>query len=370
MKIGISASFFEKSLNNGIIDGIGHYSKQVYGGIISKGHQAVPFAYPRTFRKTEFLHSTPFPKSYVKQLLGTKTRLLKPFSPSVDVFHVTDFRGVPMEVPVISTIWDAIPFVHPEWMRAGLGRHLAPILFKESAKYADYVVCTSEHAAKDIVKYYKVPDHKINIIPWCISENWKKPVSELSIAKVQKKYKIDRNYVLAVGTLQPRKNFERLIDAFLKVVDELQTKEMMLVIVGKEGWGCETLIKKINANKDKVLHLNSVDDEDLRRIYRGASAAAFASLYEGFGMPALEAFASSVPLLAANATSIPEVVGDAAILIDPLCTDDIVRGLTEILKHDNISKDLVKRGNERLGLFSEKVMIDKLFNLYRTAMNG
>ena len=368
MKIGLSTSFLEKSLNNGIIDGIGHYSKQIYGGINARGHTAVPFAFPRTFRKTKITTATPFPKSYPSQLLGSKLCVLKPFSPAVDVFHVTDFRGIPMDVPVISTIWDAIPFVHPEWMRAGLGRHLAPKLFKESAKFADYVVCTSEHAANDIAKYYGVPDHKISIIPWCISEHWKHPISESEVAKVRKKFKIEKNYILAVGTLQPRKNFERLIDAFLKVLGELQTKDIMLVIVGKTGWGCETLLNKIDTHKDILLYLNCVDDdEDLKVIYRGAGVVAFPSLYEGFGMPALEAFASGVPLMAANSTSIPEVVGDAAMLIDPLSIDDMFRALSDILKHDDIARDLVNRGYQRLDMFGEKMMIDKLFNLYSKA---
>ena len=371
MKIGLSASFLEKSLNNGIIDGIGHYSKQIYEGINAREHTVVPFTFPRIFRKTKITNSTPFPKSYPSQLLGAKLGMLKPFSPAVDVFHVTDFSGIPMDVPVISTIWDAIHFVHPEWTRAGLRRYLAPILFRESAKIADYVVCASEHAANDITKYYGVPDHKINIIPWCISEHWKCPISESTVERVHKKFKIERNYILAVGTLQPRKNIERLIDAFLKVLSELQTKDMMLVIVGKTGWGCETLLSKINAHKDVVLHLNCVDDdEELRAIYKGSSVVAFPSLYEGFGMPSLEAFASGVPLMAANSTSIPEVVGDAAILIDPLSIDDMAGALNEILKHDGIAKDLVSRGYQRLDMFGEEMMIDKLFSLYSKAKNG
>ena len=370
MKIGISASSLEKSLNNGIVDGIGHYTMQVYQGIEDRGNKAVPFAFPRTFRKAEFLNSTPFPRSYAGQFLSTEFGFCRPFSPSVDVFHVTDFKSIPLDVPVISTIWDAIPFVHPEWMRAGLGRHLAPILFKKSVQYADHIVCTSEHAAKDVSKYYEVPEHKISIVPWCISDHWKCPVSDLSIAKVLKKYQIERSYVLSVGTLQPRKNFDRLIDAFLKVEKDLKTKEVLLVIVGKEGWGCETLIKKINANKGKVLHLNSVQDEDLRKIYRGASAVVFPSLYEGFGMPALESFASSVPLVAANATSIPEVTGDAALLFDPLSVDSISKALSDVLINDDVAVELVKKGAERLKLFSEDAMIDQLLKLYNKARNG
>ena len=371
MKIGLSTSFFEKSLNHGIIDGIGHYSKQIYEGINARGHTAVPFVFPSLFRKTKITTSTLFPKSYPSQLLGSKFRVLKPFSPAVDVFHVTDFRGIPMDVPVISTIWDAICFAHPEWLRQGLGRYLAPTLFKESAKFADYVVCASEHAANDIAKYYGVPDHKVSIIPWCISEHWKSPISESVVTKVRKKFKIEKNYILAVGTLQPRKNFERLIDAFLKVRGELRTKDMMLVIVGKTGWVCETLLNKIDAHKDIVLHLSCVDDdEELRAIYKGSSVVAFPSLYEGFGMPALEAFASGVPLIAANSTSIPEVVGDAAMLINPLSIDDMARALNDILKHDDIAKDFVNRGYQRLDMFSEEMMMDKLFGLYSKAKTG
>lgn len=368
MKIGLSASFLEKSINNGIVDGIGHYSEQVYRGLHNRGHTVVPFVFPPAIRKSEIKYSTPFHRSYTVQIIGAKFGIFSSLSPPVDVFHVTDFRSVPMNVPVVSTIWDAVRFIHPEWMRSGLRRILVPKLFKESAKYVDYVVCASEHAAKDIAKYYMVPDHKISIIPCCISEHWKTPIATDNVFATLKKFKLETEYILSVGTLQPRKNIERLIDAFLEIKKNKKTNSVKLVIVGKTSWNCKDLLNKISAHQDRIVYLKKIDsDEDLRAIYQGAKAVAFPSLYEGFGMPVLEAFASDVPLVTSNVTSIPEVAGDAAILVDPMSVKDISRALTDILLNDDVAKDLVLRGRRRLEMFREDLMFDKLSSLYSRA---
>ena len=371
MKIGFSMTSLENSLNRGIIDGIGHYSRQLFEGMKKRNADSLGFAFPPIIRHARILHSETFPRSYVSQILGSKFGFCNPLSPQVDIFHSTDFRVVPMNVPVVSTMWDAIPWVHPEWMRNGIAHKLAPRLFKESAKYADCVICTSEHAAKDVMSYYSVPENNINIIPWALPEYWKIPVNNIDITNLKKKLSIDSEYILTVGTLQPRKNIELLIDAFLRVVKHPKINDIKLVIVGKTGWKCGNILKKIYSNQHCIVYLNNIDnDKDLKTIYQGARAFAFPSLYEGFGMPVLEAFASNLPLLASDNTSIPEITGDAAILVNPYSIYDVSNGLKEILLNDDVAMDLIKRGNQRLKRYSEEQMLDKLKVLYNKLISG
>ena len=169
----------------------------------------------------------------------------------------------------------------------------------------------------------------------------------LKLKTIKEKYGIKGDYILSVGTLQPRKNYIRLIEAF----STLQSTAYTLIIVGKPGWLFEEIYqapKKFGVEK-KVKFLNYVPDEDLPGLYKGAICFVLVSLYEGFGIPILEAMANSCPVVASSVSSLPEVVGKAGILVDPYNIEDITSGIKEALTRRN---ELVKKGLHQCQQFS------------------
>lgn len=364
MKVILSTSTVEPSVNKGIIDGMGHYTLQIQSNLRKRGYQVSGMAFPKVFQKNNFLSSASFPRPYEQQMFWSLINGSRPFKMNCHVFHSTDYRIIPVNVPVVATIWDAIFFAFPEFAQSIKSKIIA-FLFKKSSRYADRVIAVSEHAAKDLIKFFDIPEDRIRLIPWSIGKEWRVKKTPEEIEKVQKIYGLQSPYVLSVGTLQPRKNFGRLIEAFLTLPSTIQ-KNTKLVIVGKAGWFCEDVLKKILAFPENIIHLTNVNNDNaLRCLYQGSECVVFPSLYEGFGMPALEAFASGTPLIASNVTSIPEVVGDGALMIDPLSVASMTKALYDVLKNADIKKDLIEKGYERLNLFQEEVMISKVIDVYQ-----
>jgi len=363
MRIGLSASSIEPSRNRGVVDGMGHYTLQVDSGLRNRGYTVNRYSFPRFRGESKFEYSKKLPRSFVSQLFLSSTFRRHSLDLDVDVFHCTDYKIVPMKQPVVATIWDAISFVHPEWFSGSLRKRFTPMIFRKSAEFADKVIAVSNHAAEDISKNFKVPESKIEVVPWCISDSWLDNISDNEVLETCRRFGLKENFILSVGTLQPRKNFDRLIDAFLMLPHELK-RDRKLVIVGKPGWCCEPTLAKIKKHKEFVVHLSEVTDEELKALYQAADLFAFPSLYEGFGMPPLEAFASNIPVVASNLTSIPEVVGDAAILVDPYSIKDTSNGLANVLANPREASNLIRKGQRRLQIFSEKSMISSLANIY------
>lgn len=171
----------------------------------------------------------------------------------------------------------------------------------------------------------------------------------LSIKNIKDRFKIKGDYILSVGTLQPRKNYVRLIEAFSALIS--QYPNIDLVIVGKKGWMWEEILaapKKFNV-ANRVKFLDFVPDEDLAMLYKNAKCFALVSLYEGFGIPVLEAMAFGCPVITSNISSLPEVVGNAGILVNPNDVNDIVRGIKEALEN---RKGLIVKGFKQAKKFS------------------
>lgn len=366
MKIGLSTSLIEQSRNQGIMDGIGHYTLDIQKGLIDLGYDVEGYAFPHSRQQHPFEQSKALPHSYTEYLVRSYLRPRSKQNMTVDVFHATDFRVVPMTCPVVATLHDAIPFIHPEWHPKGIRSRLTPYLFKRSASFADGIIAVSEHAARDLMVYFGIDEQRIHVVPCVISEEWLTPVSPERIQAAQNKFGLKNDYFLSVGTLQPRKNFVRIIDAFQRLPAAVK-QQTQLVIVGRNGWLYEETHQWIQAHPESVIHLTNVeDDRELQCLYHGAKGFLFPSLYEGFGRPVLEAFACDVPVIASNTTSLPEVCGDAAILLDPTDTGALTDAMSQLLTQNGLVQDLVRKGRERLELFREDKMLARLLSVYRS----
>ncbi len=223
---------------------------------------------------------------------------------------------------------------------------------KYSIEKSKHIFAISNSTKDDIIKHYKIYPSKISVTYMGYDQKTFKPQSKSNIDKTKTKYKIKGDYIVFVGTLQPRKNIERLIKAFSQVhtvVDNLS-----LIIVGKKGWLYDSIFQKVNNLNltSKVIFTDFVPQEDLPPIISGSKLYVLPSLYEGFGIPVIEAQACGVPVVVSNTSSLPEVVGDSGVLVDPQSVDSITSGITKVLSSEGLSKDLVSKGFINIKRFS------------------
>ena len=367
MKIGISTSSIERK--HIFFEGIGHYTEHLVNELPHYGVTVERYAFPQIQQLKKIHDSHTFPHSYEKYLLLSKLGLVKAYTinPNVNVFHITDYRAIPMSCPTIVCVWDAINLVHPEWSGRKIRQKIKHFLVKNIYQRANKIITASEHASYDVQRHYGIKEENIAIIPWCIHQAWHIRHSKKAINEIKEKYKIHDEYIITVGTLQPRKNIGRIIDAFVDLPHAIK-KPLTLVIVGKYGWQAKDVLKRLHRYQptEKIVWLSSLtSDHELRILYHGAKLCLFPSLYEGFGMPVLEAFASRTPLITSNTTSIPEICGDAAVQINPYSTSNIKAAMIDVLSDITAQKELINAGLEQLKLFKEEKMFHKFIKIYK-----
>ncbi len=218
-----------------------------------------------------------------------------------------------------------------------------------SIKKAKKIITISNFSKNDIIKMYKVNPDKIAVVYPGIKENLGSNNSNLDMKDLKDKYGIASSYILFVGTLQPRKNIVKLIEAFSKLEEKIE-----LVIVGKKGWQFDEILdapKKYGV-EGRVKFLDSVTDEELPNFYKNAVCFCLPSLYEGFGLPILEAMQYGCPVATSNISSLPEVGGDAAVYFDPEDSEDIAKSLKSLIQDPKLRDKLIKRGHEQVKKFS------------------
>ena len=239
-----------------------------------------------------------------------------------------------------------------------------------SIKKAKKIITISNSSKSDIIKEYGISSDKVVVVYPGVKEisNIKYQISNMD--ELQKKFGIDGDYILFVGTLQPRKNIVRLIEAFSKVVQNYSSSErsesrsrfstssnnkgLQLVIIGKKGWMFDDILsapEKFGV-KDNVLFIDNAADEDLPSLYQHAQFFILPSLYEGFGLPILEAMNYGCPVITSNVSSLPEAGGDAALYVDPQNPEDIAEKMKKLLSDDNLKKELVEKGYIQVKKFS------------------
>lgn len=292
---------------------------------------------------------------------------LQLFRQPVDIYHTQYIAPLflPSRVKLVTHIHDVSFAAHPEWI-APKDRFFLHLLIPRSLRRSHKIIVPSQFTKNEIETYYPYTNGKVSIIPNAVGREWMDPVSAEEIQKVQKEYVLPERYIIASGTMQPRKNIPLLIEAWANRPAELQV--VGLVLTGNRfGHHVDARLHDSQVI-EKIIFPGYVDLDTLRVLVKGASVSVFPSLYEGFGIPLLEAFVSRVPVLASRIPPFKEVGGGAFLAFDPLNIDEIKKNLYSLLIDRDAQKRLIQAGEERLKLFSWEKSAELLLTEYRALL--
>jgi len=293
-------------------------------------------------------------------LFRLHTRRMKGF-----LLHTPNYVLMPFDGPALTTVhdlsWLSYPDAHPVERVKFLDRHLPKTLAR-----ADLVLTDSEFIAAEIATRFALPRAKIRAIPLGVDAAYHPRTAEEILATLAKHRLEHSAYLLVVATLEPRKNLARLVRAYAALPTATKARHP-LVIVGARGWLNHELERTLTPLEaaGAVRRLGYVGEDELPALYAGAHAFAFPSLYEGFGLPVLEAMASGVPVLTSNVSSLPEVAGDAALLVDPNDEDALREGLVRLLDDSAWRTNASARGLARSRDYPWSRCVDATIDAYR-----
>lgn len=291
---------------------------------------------------------------------------------ALDLFHATDFVLPPTRshTRTILTVHDLTFIRAPETASPNLKAYLDAVV-PRSVSRADHVLADSQATKDDLIELYSTPPDKITVLYSGVDAVFR-PILELNQrASVRAKYKLStRPYIFAVGTVQPRKNYVRLIQALAVV--RAAGHDIDLVIAGGRGWLDNPIYDALRDQRleSHVHMIGFADDADLPALYNDALCIATPSIYEGFGLPVLEAFACGTPVVTANVSSLPEVAGDAALLIDPTDVDALADALTRLITDESLRAELITKGFARAKQFTWDEAAHQLRRVYGGVLNG
>jgi len=257
--------------------------------------------------------------------------------------------------PAVTTIHDCIHLLFPEYLPNRMALRYARLMMGSAIRRSALVFTVSEASRRDILSFYPDADpDRVQVVPNAIDAAILEDPGEEEMERVKERYQIRGRFVLYAGNVKPHKNLDRLIAAFGLLKQRPGHEDLKLLIIGDEVNKYGSLRRNVEAAgvRQDVRFFGFVPDTTLAALYRLASVFAFPSLYEGFGLPPLEAMACGTPVVTSRLSSLPEVVGDAALLVDPYSIEDIASGLELVLNDDTLRADLVARGHDRVTHFS------------------
>ncbi|MGE0884441.1 MAG: glycosyltransferase family 4 protein [Blastocatellales bacterium] len=321
---------------------------------------------------------------FCQQFSNFNVRLLPPPTPLVKVPLILtyDLRRHPVDVlhvqytappfcpaPVVATIHD-LAFEHMPETFTRRGSLQLKLTVRRTARRAAKIATVSEYSRQDILRTYKLPPEKITVTYNGIESHFTEQTeSEAEAKDVRQRFGIEGDFLLAVGSLQPRKNLVRLIRVYSQLRSENPDFAPQLVIVGRKLWLADEIFAEIRQQRwaDDVILTGYVPDQDLPKLYRAATAFVYPSLFEGFGLPPLEAMACGTPVLTSNVSSLPEVTGEAALLIDPKNESELAAALLRITDDHNLRAQLRRRGIEQAKKFTWRTAAETTLQLYLEA---
>ena len=269
----------------------------------------------------------------------------------------------------VVTIHDCIHLMFPQYLPNRLAHLYARSFMWTATHQAARILTVSEASKRDILRFFAIPEKKVRVIYNAIDERFLTPPDEATTERVRQRYQLDHPFVLYVGNIKPHKNIERIIDAFGRARPD-GPSGLKLVIIGDEVSKYPSLRQMVHRHKlDKhVRFLGFQPQETLASFYRLAGAFVFPSLYEGFGLPPLEAMACGTPVITSNVSSLPEVAGDAALLVDPYDVDALARAIVRIFTDPQLRDKLVARGFTRARQFSWADSVSAIRAVYKQVL--
>lgn len=306
-------------------------------------------------------------QSLTYRTFWTQLRLpVELFSHRPEILHVPAGQKIPPYRPckTIVTIHDIAFLTFKNYFHPSI-RWRSIKFTRYAVRHADKIIAISESTKKDILNFYGVKPDRVVVIYHGVEDIYR-PINDVDqINKSRGKYNLGSNYMLFVGVLQPRKNIPRLIRAFNSFIKN-KKKDCQLVIAGKKGWLYDDIFHttKILKIEDRVIFPGYVPIEDMPALMSGARLLVLPSLYEGFGIPLLEAMACGTPVIASNVSSIPEVVGDAGLLFDPYNEEEIAQAMFDVLSNESLRSEMIKKGLERAKLFSWEKAARQTLSVY------
>ncbi len=290
---------------------------------------------------------------------------LETFTGALDLYHATDYLIPPLrKAKGVVTVHDLSFLVHPELGAAGLVKYLRSAL-PVSLDRASLVLADSQNTKKDIADLLGFAKERVEVVYCGVSEYFRPADDATELERVREKYGLHSPYILTLGTIEPRKNYVRLIQAYQQLRAENGIAHD-LIIGGGKGWLYQDVfdeVKSLGLEK-QVRFLGFVPDDDLLGMLSLAELFVYPSIYEGFGLPPLEAMACGTPVVASNTSCLPEILGDAAVFVDPLDVSSMANGMISMLSNDGLKNDMKARGIKRASRFTWADSAGCLLNLY------
>ncbi len=291
----------------------------------------------------------------------------------VDIFHGMDHVGIPLvgrSGKYVVTVHDVIPLILPETFTP---RHrlVVRLALARVRRKADLVVVPSHAVKRDVVRRVGLPEDRVVVTHEGCEPRFRPVRSAAARRDVAARYGLPPRYVLAVGTLEPRKNLTTLLEAFARLRRDGEVDaDLRLVLAGARGWLDEPIFATVRSLglEDAVRFTGFVDDADLPVVYSGAALFVFPSLHEGFGLPLLEAMACGVPVVTSNISSMPEVAGDAAVLVDPRDADGLAAAIARLLRDGALRDRLREAGIARARQFSWEATARRTLDAYASVV--
>jgi glycosyltransferase involved in cell wall biosynthesis len=290
----------------------------------------------------------------------------------LDIFHFPGFAGAMTKgkYKKVTTVHDLIGMIYPENLGKA-SRFYWQKWLPACVRNSDMTIAISEKTRSDMVRLLGIPEEKIKVIYEAAAENFVPVKDGAEFERVRERYSLPGNFMLNVGTVEPRKNLPLLLEAFSGYLDR-SGSELELVISGKKDWGYDRVIAKIEelGLGSKVKFTDYVEDRDMAALYSLAKFFVFPSLYEGFGLPVLEAMACGRPVICSNSSSLPEVAGEAAVLVDPSDVKEMERAIERFDIDARAREDFSSRAALQAAKFSWKKTADKTVDAYKEVLGG